>query len=415
MESEKSKIKNLQSKICLQSIQVGTIGTIAGAGEPGWAGDAGPATAALLNEPKNVALDAAGNLYVADSENHVIRKVDAHTGIIQTIAGTIAADAASGAAEPMAGPADDEDPLADPVAHPGAAYTQQPDLSGMVRYVSGAKSVDRRFSGDGGPATHATLNFPSAVAVADDGTVYIADTWNHRIRRVDPHTAVISTIAGTGRARWSGDGGPAEHAALNEPVALTLDGRGRLYVADQSNNRVRRIDLTSGLITTVAGTGESGYNGDGAPGTETALAGPSGLAVAQDGSLYVADTFNGRIRKFDVRTGTMETVVGGTGEFQFVPGENEASPNVSRPYAIALRPDGRLFITDTDHHLIRVWDVQQREMSLLAGNGKAAFSGDGQNPLDSSLNYPFGVAVDSHGHVYIADTFSHRIRVVVHA
>ena len=284
----------------------------------------------------------------------------------------------------------------------------------MVRYVSGAKSVDRRFSGDGGPATQATLNFPSAVAVADDGTVYIADTWNHRIRRVDPHTAVISTIAGTGRARWSGDGGPAENAALNEPVALTLDGRGRLYVADQSNNRVRRIDLTSGLITTVAGTGESGYNGDGAPGTETALAGPSGLAVDQDGSLYVADTFNGRIRKFDVRTGTLETVVGGTGEFQFVPGENEASPNVSRPYAIALRPDGRLFITDTDHHLIRVWDFQKHEMSLLAGNGRAEFSGDGRHPLESSLNYPFGVALDSHGHVYIADTFSHRIRVIVH-
>lgn len=422
MESEKSKIENLQSKICLQSIQVGTIGTIAGAGEPGWAGDAGPATAALLNEPKNVALDAAGNLYVADSENHVIRKVDAHTGIIQTIAGTVAAQchpersegSRSSAAEPMADLADDEDPLADPVAQPGAAYTQQPDLSGMVRYVSGAKSVDRRFSGDGGPATHATLNFPSAVAVADDGTLYIADTWNHRIRRVDPHTAVISTIAGTGRARWSGDGGPAENAALNEPVALTLDGWGRLYVADQSNNRVRRIDLTSGLMTTVVGTGESGYNGDGSPGTETALAGPSGLAVDRDGSLYVADTFNSRIRKFDVRTGMLETVVGGTGEFQFVPGENEASPNVSRPYAIALHPDGRLFITDTDHHLIRIWDFQKREMSLLAGNGRAEFSGDGRHPLDSSLNYPFGVALDFHGRVYIADTFSHRIRVIVH-
>lgn len=398
----------------LQSIQVGSIGTIAGTGDPGWAGDAGPATAALLNEPKNVALDAVGNLYVADSENHVIRKVDAHTGIIQTIAGTITADVALSAAEPMVDLVD-EDPLADPVAQPGAAYTQQPDLSGMVRYVSGAKSGDRRFSGDGGPATHATLNFPSAVAVADDGTVYIADTWNHCIRRVDPHTAVISTIAGTGQAKWSGDGGPAENAALNEPVALTLDGRGRLYVADQSNNRVRRIDLTSGLMTTVVGTGESGYNGDGALGTETALAGPSGLAVGRDGSLYVADTFNGRIRKFDARTETVETVVGGTGEFQFVPGENEASPNLSRPYAIALHPDGRLFITDTDHHLIRIWDFQKREMSLLAGNGKAEFSGDGRNPPDGSLNYPFGVALDSHGHVYIADTFNHRIRVVVQA
>lgn len=399
----------------LKSIPVGTIGTIAGVGEPGYAGDAGPATAALLNEPKNIALDAAGNLYIADSENHLVRKVDAETGVIQTIAGTVMGDdPGSSAAEPMIDPVDEEeDPLADPVTSPGATYTQQADLSGMVRYVSGAKSGDQRFSGDDGPATQAALHFPSAVAVADDGTVYIADTWNHRIRRVDPQTGIISTIAGTGQPKCSGDHGPAEKAALNEPVALILDGQGHLYIADQSNNRVRRIDLASGLITTVVGTGESGYNGDGAPGPETALAGPSGLAIDREGDLYIADTFNSRIRKCDRQTGTMDTVVGGTGEFQFTPGENEASPNVSRPYAIALHPDGRLFITDTDHHLIRVWDLRTRAMSLLAGNGRAEFSGDGQHPVETSLNYPFGVALDGHGHVYIADTFSHRIRVVV--
>ncbi len=397
----------------LKSIQAGTIGTIAGVGEPGCAGDGGPATAALLNEPKNIAVDSGGNLYIADSENHLVRKVDAESGIIMTIAGTfLGDDSALGPAEPLASGFDEEDPLADPVFKPGEAYVQKSDLSGMVRYVGGTKSTDQRFSGDGGPATRAALNFPSAVAVAEDGAVYIADTWNHRIRRVDPQTGIICTMAGTGQAKFFGDNGPADKAALNEPVALALDGRGNLYVADQSNNRIRKIDLSSGVITTVVGTGESGYNGDGAPGPDTAIAGPSGLAVDQEGNLYIADTFSSRIRKLDRRSGLIETVVGGTGHFQFAPGENESSSNLSRPYAIAIHPDGRLFITDSDNHLIRVWHLRKKEMSLLAGNGKAEFSGDGQNPAQSSLNYPFGVAADSHGHVYVADTFSHRIRVI---
>ena len=194
----------------LDTIQAGTIGTIAGSGEPGCGGDAGPAAAATLNEPKTVALDAAGNLYIADSENHLVRKVDAQTGFIATIAGTCEPDAhASTSVEPVPEcPEDDEDPLADPVNKPGDAYSQTPDLSGMVRYVTGTQSKDERFAGDGGPATEAALNFPSAVAVAEDGTVYIADTWNHRIRRVDPATGFISTIAGTGQAKFYGDNGP---------------------------------------------------------------------------------------------------------------------------------------------------------------------------------------------------------------
>ncbi len=201
---------------------------------------------------------------------------------------------------------------------------------------------------------------------------------------------------------------------MNEPVALALDGQGHLYIADQSNNRIRKIDLSSGVITTVAGTGDSAFSGDGAPGPSTALAGPSGLVIDQEGNLYIADTFSSRIRKLDCSTGIVDAVVGGVGAYQFAPGENESSPSLSRPYAIAIHPDGRLFMTDSDNHLIRVWNVQTKEMSLLAGNGKAEFSGDGRSPVESSLNYPFGVALDSQGHVYIADTFSRRIRVVVH-
>ncbi len=398
----------------LKSIPFDTIRTIAGVGEPGYAGDNGPATVARLNEPKHLTFDAADNLYIADSENHLVRRVDARTGIITTLAGVYVH------ADPVphpAGPAgdnvqDDDDPLADPVDVSGKACVQKADLSGMVRWLNGAVTNETRFSGDGGPATQAMLNFPSAVAVAEDGTVYIADTWNHRIRRVDPHTGIISTIAGTGQAKWYGDHGPAGRAALNEPVALAFDGCQALYIADQSNNRIRKIDLTSGEMTTVAGTGESGYNGDGAPGPDTALAGPSGLAVDHEGNVYIADTFSSRIRKLDRRTGVIDAVVGGTGQFQLITGENESSPSVSRPYAIALHPDGRLFMTDNDNHVIRVWNVRTRAMSLIAGNGKAGYAGDGRNPVHGSLNYPFGVALDSRGQVYVADTFNHCIRVI---
>jgi sugar lactone lactonase YvrE len=332
-----------------------------------------------------------------------------------TIAGTIVnLDPPSRSDEPlMAVYEEDEDPLADPVSKPSEAYIQKSDLSGMVRYVGGAKSTNEQFRGDGELATQAVFNFPSAVAVADDGTVFIADTWNHRIRKVDPQTGVISTIAGTGQAKFYGDNGQAEKAALNEPVALAIDANSNLLVADQSNNRIRKIDLSSGLITTIAGNGESGYNGDGVLGPDAALAGPSGLALDSEENLYIADTFSSRIRKIDRKTGLIETILGGIGVYQFVAGENESSESLSRPYALAIDASGRLFITDSDNHLIRVWDTQKKKMSLLAGIGKAEFSGDGGNPASSSLNYPFGVAVDGRGHVYIADTFSHRIRVVV--
>ncbi len=396
------------------SIQSGCIGTVAGTGEPGSAGDGEIATSALLNEPKNIALDTVGNLYIADSENHLIRKVDGKTGVITTIAGSLTTTHEETGSPSMqsSGFEEDEDPLADHVAKPEDAYTQKSDLSGMVRYIGGTKTTDQRFLGDGGPATAAALNFPSAVAVEKDGTVFIADTWNHRIRQVDAKTGVITTIAGTGQARFVGEDSPAESAALNEPVALALDGKGHLYIADQSNNRIRMIELTTGIITTVAGTGDSAYSGDGAPAKESAIAGPSGVAVDKDGNLYIADTFSSRIRKVDRQTGVMETLVGGAGEFRYAPGDNESSPNLSRPYAIAIHPERRLLITDTDNHLIRVWDLQSSAMSLLAGNGKAEFNGEGGKPESCSLNYPFGVAVTAKGDVYIADTFSHRIRII---
>jgi sugar lactone lactonase YvrE len=390
----------------------GTITTIAGTGEPGYTGDGSTALKALLNEPKSLTV-AGSFLYIADAENHRIRRLDLASGVITTIAG-----AGSGAELPSTvGPSkrgssiEDDDPLADPAAKEDR-YVQLPDQSGTVRFITGT-AVRDRFRGDGGPAEDATLNFPSATAVDSRGTLYIADTFNHRIRRVDPETGAISTLAGNGTRRFSGDNGPADKAALNEPVALALDERaGRLYIADLANYRVRAVELATRRISTFAGSGGSDYDGDGQPATEAGLAGPSGLALDPDGHLYIADTFSGRIRLVNARSGIISTVAGDGTQYHYQNVPNEFSTALSRPAGIALAADGKLYITDSDNHLIRVWNPKSKIITSIAGNGSSQFTGDGGPALNCSLNYPFGIAVDKQGNIYIADTFNHRIRMI---
>lgn len=389
----------------------GTIGTVAGTGEPGHAGDGGPATLSCLNEPKSLAV-AKGCVYIADSENHVIRKVDLASGLISTVAGHPADAAPAPVTTAAADEPFDDDPLGGPSQAIPEKFAQLGDLSGTVRFVVGTSSKTGRFEGDGGAATKATLNFPSAVALDRQGNLYIADTMNHRVRRVDAATGIITTVAGTGQHRCSGDGGPAIAAALNEPSALVVDDQGNLFIADQSNHRVRRVDVQAGVITTIAGTGQAAYTGDGGPATDSGLAGPSGLALGPDGMLYVADTFNGRIRTVDLSTGLIATVAGDGGEYRYQGHPQEFSTSLSRPYGIALDREGHILVTDSDSHLIRRWDRRKKIITLVAGNGLARFHGDGGLPQESSLNYPFGVAVDEQGNVYIADTFNHRIRKI---
>ncbi|MDF2459725.1 MAG: uncharacterized protein K0S79_2141 [Nitrospira sp.] len=390
--------------------RTGIIRTVVGNGEAAWSGDGGAAAAACLNEPKSVALDRDGNLLIADSENHVIRKVDRTSGLITTVAGCTSAHTSTvmnKAAVPAA-----DDPLNEGSSSAEAAFVQQSDLSGTVRYVVNGAGSTKRFGGDGGPARDALLNFPTAIAVDAEGDVYIADTMNHRIRRVDARTGLITTIAGVGLPRFGGDGGPSVAAGLNEPAALAVHGA-RLYVADQSNNRIRMVDLRTGMITTVAGTGTATFNGDGRHATEAALAGPSGITVGTDGRLYIADTFNGRIRAVDPVTGKIETVVGDGGEYRYQ-GEMEApSPSLSRPSGIAVDGDGNVLMSDSDNHLVRRWDRLAGRIDRVAGIGIASYGGDGKTPLEASLNYPFGIVMDQHNHLFVADTFNHRIREIV--
>ncbi|TAL12732.1 MAG: hypothetical protein EPO02_00450 [Nitrospirae bacterium] len=392
---------------------LGCITTIAGTGEPGCSGDGGPATKAALNEPKSVTV--AGNcLYIADSENHRIRKVDLATGVITTVAGQDMLDAPAPAAgfPPPAPEHDELDPLADPVKTKDDKVVQLADQSGTVRFLVGATEKGR-FKGDGGPALSALLNFPSAAAVDGQGTLYIADTFNHRVRVVEGPAGLIRTLAGTGAARFSGDGWPPDKYALNEPVALALDEhRGRLYIADLANFRVRMVELKTGILSTYAGSGAQDYDGDGQPAKQAGLTGPSGLALDAEGNLYIADTFSGRIRKVDAATGLISTVAGDGTEYRYQGVPNEFSTGLARPAAIALATDGTLYITDSDNHLIRKWNPKTKIITAVAGNGAAQFAGDGGPATAAGLNYPFGVALDSAGNLYIADTFNHRIRMI---
>jgi len=390
------------------------ISTLAGRGEPGFTGDGGSAPDACLNEPKGVAVDSHGNVYVADSENHVIRKIERATGMISTVAGMPAeSQGAEDSLNRSGTQVADEDPFSDSGQESEQqSYVQQSDLSGTVRYVMTGTASRQRYAGDSGLAVAACLNFPTAVVVDTVGNLYIADTMNHRVRMVDAVTGVITTLAGTGQARFSGDGGPAAQAALNEPSALVMgDDDRRLYIADQSNHRVRMIDLRTGVIQTVAGTGAAAYDGDGKPGIATALAGPSGLALAND-QLYIADTFNGRVRSLHLSTGLISTVAGDGGSYRYESALDASSASLARPTGIAIDRQGRLFLTDSDNHLIREWDWESGMAVCVAGKGIPCYSGDGGLAREAGVCYPFGIVADRDGTLLVADTFNHRIRAL---
>lgn len=395
-------------------LNVGLIRTFAGTGEPGWSGDGAAALAACLNEPKSLTLDGEGNLFIADSENHVIRRIDGKTGCIRTVAGCIqgVGHEAAPVPPPPAAEGSSDDPFAESDAVHSHAFTQQTDLSGTVRYVVAGTAPEKRFSGDGGPAVHALLNFPTAVVVDRGGHLYIADTLNHRVRRVDAVTGVITTVAGLGQPRYSGDGGLAVEAGLNEPVALAVSDAGHLYIADQNNNRVRAVDFASGVIRTVAGMGTAAYNGDGMAATDTGLAGPGGLALTADGTLVIADSFSGRIRAVDLGTGLISTLAGDGGEYKYQGPDEPPSRSLSRPSGIVLDEAGNLFFTDSDNHLVRRWDRATGRITRIAGVGVANYGGDDRSALDASLSYPFGIVMARAGYLLVADTFNHRIREI---
>jgi sugar lactone lactonase YvrE len=334
----------------------GTLSVTAGTGTSGFSGDGGPAASAQLNVPVGVAVDAAGNLFIADTLNNRIRKVTP-AGIISTVAGT--------------------------------------GTSG--------------FSGDGGPATSAQLAFPGGVAVDAAGNLFIADTENDCIRKVAP-AGIISTVAGTGTAGFSGDGGPAAFAKLNVPVGVSVDAAGNLFIADTFNNRIRKV-IPAGTISTAAGTGTSGFSGDDGPAASAQLAFPGSVVVDAAGNLFIADTFNNRIRK--VTPAGIISTMAGTRPYGFSgDGGLAVSAQLNHPRGVAVDVVGNLFIADSDNNRIRKV-TPAGIISTIAGNGTSGFSGDGGLAASAQLDVPVSVAVDAAGYVYIVD--NNRIRKVTPA
>ncbi len=390
----------------------GTITTIAGTGEGGFSGDGGPATLAQLNYPSGVAVDGAGNLYLADQYNHRIRKVDS-TGTITTIAGTgeggfswedsPASQAKlynpSGVAMDAAGNLYIADQFSHSIRKVDATTKTITTIAGTRVYGSG---------GDGGPATQAHLFSPHEVAVDGAGNVYIADTSNRRIRKVDATTGMIATIAGTGVDGFGGDGGPATLAQLSWPTGVAVDSAGNVYITDRNSHRIRKVDATTKTITTIGGTGELGFSGDGGPASQAHLYDPLGVAVDGAGNLYIADSTNSRIRKINATTGTIATIAGRTFSGD---GGPASQAQLYHPLGVAVDGAGNLYIADFLNNRIRKVD-SIGTITTIAGTGESGFSGDAGPATLAQLYHPLGVAVDGADNLYIADARNHRIRKV---
>jgi hypothetical protein len=335
------------------------ITTVAGnTSAAGGSGDGGPATAAGFTSPSSVAVDALGNIYIADSQNNRIRIVDT-AGIITTFAGT-------GTTSP---------------------------------------------TGDGGPATAATLNNPSSVTCDAFGNVYIADDGRSCIRKVNT-AGIITTIAGDGTYGFSGDGGLATAASLRGASSVAFDAAGNFYITDRNNNRIRKVD-TGGIITTFAGTGTAGYTGDGGQASLAQLDKPLEVTFDATGNLYINDGTNNVIRMINT-TGIITTIAGnGTAGFSGDGGQ-ATTAQISGPSGLAIDIAGNIFITDGHNNRVRMVNTAGI-ISTIAGDGFYSYGGDGGQATAAELRGPEGIAIDANDNLYIADTYNYVVRKVTNA
>ncbi len=278
----------------------GVISTVAGAGEAGYRGDGGPATQATFNLPHEIRFDREGDLYVVDMANHVVRKIDMESGTISTVVG-----------------------------------------NGKAGY-----------SGDGGPAAQAMLKNPHSIQFGPDGRLYICDIGNHVIRVVDMQRGVINTFCGTGKPGITQDGSPLAGTALNGPRSIDFDSNGDMWLATREGNQVFRIDMAAKKIWHVAGTGKSGFTGNGGPAKEATLKGPKGIAIDQAGNVWLADTESHSVRVIKKEGGTME-VIAGTGEKGDGPDGDPTRCQLARLHGIFVDQDGSVYIGDSEAHRIR--------------------------------------------------------------
>jgi len=290
------------------------------------------------------------------------------------------------------------------VVSPATAYS--PDI-----YTIAGDGIGG-YGGDGVLATSAELNSPWDPTVDAAGNLYIADTANNRIRKVDATTGIISTVAGNGHFGYGGDGGPATSAEIAYPYGVTADAAGNLYIADNGNNRVRRVDASTGIIATVAGDGTFAFSGDGGPATKAGVKNPVSIALDALGDMYISEPDDSRIRKVEAATGIIATVAG-DGVFGYSgDGGPATSAEMEAPWEIALDASGNLYIADWDDHCVRKVDAATGIIGTVAGNGIAGASGDGGPATSAEFYYPYGLALDASANIYISDEFDSRVRVV---
>ena len=329
-----------------------TITTVAGIGTMGYSGDNGPAISAQLYSPDGIAVDTNGNIFIADTYNQVIRKVNA-AGIITTIAG-----------------------------------------NGTGGY-----------SGDGNPASSAGLFLPSGLALDKYGNLFIADYANNRIRKINT-SGIITTVAGTGTAGYTGNSGPATAAELNGPGSIVIDTSGNLYIAETGNNVIRKIN-TSGSISLIAGNGATGYGGDGSAATAAQLNIPTEISLDDTGNIYVSDKVNNRIRK--INTSGIITTFAGNGTSGFMgDGSIATSAEFRGPSGVLIIADS-CYIADQSNQRIRKV-VASGNINTIAGDGNSGYLGDGGPATAAELHNPFCLASDAHGNVYFSDGVNHCIR-----
>lgn len=341
---------------CCLSVGAAEMKTIAGTGVAGTKD--GPALEAELNNPFGVVRGPDGNLWFCEYDGHTVRQING-AGKIITVVG-----------------------------------------NGNAGY-----------SGEGGPALAASLNRPHEIRFDPAGRLYIADMTNHAIRRVDLKSGIITTIVGTGTSGFSGDGGPATSAQLDQPHSIQFGPDGRLFICDIGNHRVRVVDMETGIIETFAGTGKWGPTHDGARYKNIMLNGPRTLDFDQRGRLWLALREGNQVFVLDLGEGTIHHVAG-TGQKGFTGNGGPAKhATLSGPKGIAIAPNGNVYLADTESHSIRMIDLQTGNIELIAGTG-AKHDGTDGDPLACGLARPHGVFVDADGSVYVGDSENHRIRVV---
>ena len=332
--------------------------TFAGTGQAGYSGDGGPAAEARLNNPFGIVRGPDGALYICDTGNHAIRKVSAD-GTVTTVAG----------------------------------------------------SGQRGYSGDGGPARQAELNEPYEIRFDRQGNFYFVERMNHVVRRVSVRGGTISTVAGTGKAGFSGDGGPATKAALNQPHSIQFDRQGDLYICDIRNHRVRKVEMKTGVISTFAGTGEQAATPDGARYSRAPLNGPRAIDFDRQGNLWLALREGNAVYKLDLKKETLQHMAGTGGAGFTGHGGPAKQATLSGPKGLSVGPDGNVYLADTESHTIRMIDLTDGTMRLVAGTGERGDGPEGE-PLKCKMARPHGIFVDADGSILVGDSEAHRVRVI---